>query len=189
MCFRFLQVAWAFRRTGELPHTDESHVEGIEPIAEAGAGRGRRRSRGVAACRRRRAMSTRHAAPSSRDRREQRIGRGGLIIIGMPLLIVALCFANYFGLITIPPGPRVLHDLRAADLVMLTGMPISIALGLTVLIFLFTMTERADRRGGAEAVHRHREVRDHGDPVLHPGRQLPHPWRRRAPHDRFRHLA
>jgi len=41
MCFRFLQVALAFYRTGELPHTDESHVEGIEPIpgdvmAEAG---------------------------------------------------------------------------------------------------------------------------------------------------------
>ena len=30
MCFRFLQVAWAFRKTGELPHHDESRVEGIE---------------------------------------------------------------------------------------------------------------------------------------------------------------
>src|SRR5215467_2604419 len=30
MCFRFLQVAWSFVRTGELPHTDERHVEGIE---------------------------------------------------------------------------------------------------------------------------------------------------------------
>ena len=34
MCFRFLQVAWAFRRTGELPHTDESHVEGVEAVDE-----------------------------------------------------------------------------------------------------------------------------------------------------------
>src|SRR5579859_7390837 len=34
MCFRFLQVAFAFWRTGELPHTDESHVEGVEPIPE-----------------------------------------------------------------------------------------------------------------------------------------------------------
>src|SRR4051794_31521947 len=32
MCFRFLQVAWAFRRTGELPHTSEAHVEGIPPV-------------------------------------------------------------------------------------------------------------------------------------------------------------
>jgi len=30
MCFRFLQVAWAFGRTGELPHHDVAHVEGIE---------------------------------------------------------------------------------------------------------------------------------------------------------------
>ena len=40
MCTRFLQVAWAFRRTGELPHTDESHVEGIEPVDEQALGAG-----------------------------------------------------------------------------------------------------------------------------------------------------
>lgn len=30
MCFRFLQVAWSFARTGELPHHDHTHVEGLE---------------------------------------------------------------------------------------------------------------------------------------------------------------
>ena len=30
MCFRFLQVAWSFWRTGELPHHDVAHVEGVE---------------------------------------------------------------------------------------------------------------------------------------------------------------
>lgn len=30
MCFRFLQVAWAFWQTGELPHHDETKVEGVE---------------------------------------------------------------------------------------------------------------------------------------------------------------
>jgi C4-dicarboxylate transporter DctQ subunit len=30
MCFRFLQVAYAYWRTGELPHHDHSHVEGVE---------------------------------------------------------------------------------------------------------------------------------------------------------------
>ena len=45
----------------------------------------------------------------------------------------------------------------------------------------------ADRRGGAEAVHRHREVRDHGDPVLYPRRQFPDARRRREAHDRVRH--
>lgn len=29
MCFRFLQVSWSFARTGELPHHDAAHVEGI----------------------------------------------------------------------------------------------------------------------------------------------------------------
>src|SRR3954453_13450859 len=29
MCFRFVQVAIAFYRTGALPHTDEAHVEGV----------------------------------------------------------------------------------------------------------------------------------------------------------------
>jgi C4-dicarboxylate transporter DctQ subunit len=36
MCFRFLQVAWTFVRTGELPHHDQSHVEGIEEAPPPG---------------------------------------------------------------------------------------------------------------------------------------------------------
>ena len=35
MCFRFLQVAWHFARTGKLPSHDHAHVEGIEiPTAQ-----------------------------------------------------------------------------------------------------------------------------------------------------------
>lgn len=30
MSFRFLQVAWGFIKTGEIPHHDHSHVEGVE---------------------------------------------------------------------------------------------------------------------------------------------------------------
>ncbi|MBK6403493.1 MAG: TRAP transporter small permease [Rhodocyclaceae bacterium] len=36
MCFRFLQVTWSFIRTGELPHHDHGHVDGLdegEPLA------------------------------------------------------------------------------------------------------------------------------------------------------------
>lgn len=33
MCFRFLQVAWSFWKTGELPHADH-HVEGVEEEGE-----------------------------------------------------------------------------------------------------------------------------------------------------------
>ncbi len=32
MCLRFLQVAYTFARTGELPHHDHSHVEGLGDI-------------------------------------------------------------------------------------------------------------------------------------------------------------
>ena len=34
MCFRFLQVAVSFARTGQLPHHDVAHVEGVEPAAD-----------------------------------------------------------------------------------------------------------------------------------------------------------
>jgi TRAP-type C4-dicarboxylate transport system permease small subunit len=33
MCFRFLQVAWTFIQTGDLPRHDPGHVEGISPEA------------------------------------------------------------------------------------------------------------------------------------------------------------
>jgi len=40
MCLRFLQVAWSFARTGELPHHDHGHVEGLDdeapPLNEPG---------------------------------------------------------------------------------------------------------------------------------------------------------
>lgn len=32
MCFRFLQVAWNYQRTGELPHHDHGHVDGIDDL-------------------------------------------------------------------------------------------------------------------------------------------------------------
>src|SRR5262252_9575968 len=35
MCFRFLQVMWAYYRTGELPHHDAAHVDGIETSEKA----------------------------------------------------------------------------------------------------------------------------------------------------------
>jgi C4-dicarboxylate transporter, DctQ subunit len=36
MCFRFLQVAWHFTRTGELPKHDHSFVEGVDDQAPPG---------------------------------------------------------------------------------------------------------------------------------------------------------
>ena len=37
MCFRFLQVAWGFAKTGEVPHHDHGHVEGVDENAAAAA--------------------------------------------------------------------------------------------------------------------------------------------------------
>ena len=37
MCFRFLQVTWSFIRTGELPHHEHGHVEGLEEEMPADA--------------------------------------------------------------------------------------------------------------------------------------------------------
>jgi len=34
MCFRFLQVTWGFLHTGELPHHDQTKVEGVEEPGE-----------------------------------------------------------------------------------------------------------------------------------------------------------
>jgi C4-dicarboxylate transporter DctQ subunit len=40
MCFRFLQVAWHFLQTGQLPSHDPTHVEGIEPTPTTPGGHG-----------------------------------------------------------------------------------------------------------------------------------------------------
>ena len=94
MCFRFLQVTWSFLKTGELPHHDHGHVEGIEEVADEDLDPG---------------------GPGDdlhpRGREEAGDEMSALIIF---VLLFAL---------------------------MLTGMPVSISLGLTVLTFLFTMTQ------------------------------------------------
>ena len=35
MCFRFVQVAWTFKRTGELPRHDHGHVDGLDEVTPA----------------------------------------------------------------------------------------------------------------------------------------------------------
>jgi C4-dicarboxylate transporter DctM subunit len=82
-------------------------------------------------------VTIRAAPPSAGGR----IGPGAIAIIAAPLLLVAVCFANKFGIVVLPPGIRVTLIFILLISMMTTGMPISIALGLTVLLFLFTMTE------------------------------------------------
>jgi C4-dicarboxylate transporter DctM subunit len=73
--------------------------------------------------------------------RAQGSGIASYFFIGIPVLLVALCLAAKFGYVTIAPGPRAGLIFALLIALMLTGMPISIALGLTVLIFVFTLTE------------------------------------------------
>jgi C4-dicarboxylate transporter DctM subunit len=118
MCFRFLQVAWWFFWTGELPHHDASHVEGVDEDAL-------------------------HPEPI---KDEVEAGKSdstplGLIIILVPLLIVAVCFAQRAGFLVLPQGLRAFVLFALLISLMFTGMPVSIALGLTVLSFMFALTE------------------------------------------------
>ena len=124
MSFRFLQVAWEYNRTGELPHHDEGAVEGLEtdPAAPApvdGAG----------------IADIATPAPGHRER----AGLGWSVFIA-PLALTAICFMAKFGIIELPQGLRAGMVFLLLISMMLTGMPISIALGMTVLIFIFTMT-------------------------------------------------
>lgn len=67
--------------------------------------------------------------------------RNGLIIIAAPIVLLFGCLAAKWGLLPMSGGMRVTMIFLLLVALMLTGMPISIALGLTVLTFLFTLTE------------------------------------------------
>ncbi len=66
----------------------------------------------------------------------------GLVASAMlaPILLAGLCFAGKFGLVHLGDGARVWLIFGLLVALMLTGMPVSIALGLTVLTFMFTLT-------------------------------------------------
>lgn len=118
MCYRFLQVAWWFYWTGKLPHHDAAHVDGIDTEALHPAD-----------------------ASSSSSRSGKETSPLGLILILGPFLIVAICVAHATGVLTLPEGLRASMIFILLIALMLTGMPVSIALGLTVLTFMFTLTD------------------------------------------------
>ncbi|MDI3468709.1 MAG: TRAP-type C4-dicarboxylate transport system, large permease component [Pseudolabrys sp.] len=118
MCYRFLQVAWWFFWTGQLPHHDAAHVDGVESAADLHP-----------------------AGVSPRPASRQSITPLGLILILAPILIAAVCLAHSAHLVVLPQAGRVLIVFGLLISLMLTGMPVSIALGLTVLTFMFTLTD------------------------------------------------
>jgi C4-dicarboxylate transporter, DctM subunit len=62
------------------------------------------------------------------------------LLIAMPLGLAFWAFLAKMGYVTISPGARVGLIFVLLLSMMLTGMPISIALGLTVLTYIFTLT-------------------------------------------------
>jgi C4-dicarboxylate transporter, DctM subunit len=117
MCFRFLQVSWSYYWTGELPHHNEAHVEGVDIDAPA----------------------LHPASTSVAEETDRRTSPMGLILIMAPILILMVCLGEKAGIIAMPQALRA-ATIFALIALMLTGIPVSISLGLTVLTFLFTLT-------------------------------------------------
>ena len=118
MCYKFLQVAWSFYWTGDLPHHDETKVEGIEVNAPA--------------------LYPEPATPAEAVR--DKASPLGIILIMVPILILAVCLGEKAGVLVLPQAVRAGTIFALLIALLLTGIPVSIALGLTVLTFLFTLT-------------------------------------------------
>jgi len=115
MCFRFLQVAWQFWRTGALPRHDAAHVEGMQESA---------------------------SADTARPRAARGDGRAlGIILIALPFVLLGAAVAARHGVFVAGGGIRAGLVFTLLIALMLTGMPISISLGLTVLSFMYTMSD------------------------------------------------
>jgi C4-dicarboxylate transporter, DctM subunit len=118
MCFRFLQVAWHFYWTGDLPHHNEARVAGVAATDQLHPSTDLHGT-----------VSERWANPLA------------LTLIMAPILILAVCMAQKTGIIVVPQAVRAITIFVLLIAFMLTGVPVSIALGLTVLTFLFILSD------------------------------------------------
>jgi C4-dicarboxylate transporter DctM subunit len=124
MCFRFLQVAWYYWRTGVLPHHDVAHVEGIDENALP--------------------AEVRSAAEPEPPLQAIAPARGramSIFLILLPFLLLGLGLLAKQGVIQAGGGLRATLVFGLLISLMLTGMPISISLGLTVLSFMYTLSD------------------------------------------------
>jgi C4-dicarboxylate transporter DctM subunit len=118
MCFRFLQVCWIYYWTGELPHHNEAEVPGVDIDAPA----------------------LHPASTGPAQQTDRRTSPLGLILIMAPILILMVCLGEKAGIIVMPQALRAATIFALLIALMLTGIPVSISLGLTVMTFLFTLT-------------------------------------------------
>ena len=119
MCFRFLQVAWSYFWTGELPHHNEAHVDGLDADVPA----------------------LHLASGGAAEQSSRKVSPLGLILILAPILFFTICLGEKAGFIVLPQALRAAMIFILLISLMLTGIPVSIALGLTVLTFVFTLTQ------------------------------------------------
>jgi C4-dicarboxylate transporter DctM subunit len=118
MCFRFLQVAWWYYWTGNLPHHSEAQVEGVAGTDDL------------------------HPSTDAHGTLASRWSVWGMVfLIGAPLLILAICLGEKTGIVVLPQALRAITIFVLLIAFMITGMPVSIALGLTVLTFLFVLSD------------------------------------------------
>jgi C4-dicarboxylate transporter DctM subunit len=115
MCFRFLQVAWHFWHTGSLPRHDVAHVEGLDDVVGE--------------------------APVDFKPKPKGGTYISIILMSLPFLLLGLGLLARQGVVPADGGVRAALVFGLLISLMLTGMPISIALGLTVLSFMFTLTD------------------------------------------------
>ena len=132
MCFRFLQVMWRYLRTGYVPHQGHG-IEYEEPHDAPHAGRDAGRRGGAMTAL---SQTSKPAAPRPLGDSHH---RGADVL--MPIALALLCFAARLHIIELS------HTVRAELLfalllaLMASGMPISIALGLSVLTYLFILSD------------------------------------------------
>jgi C4-dicarboxylate transporter DctM subunit len=148
MCFRFLQVAWIFAKTGALPKHDPGHVEGIDTGTDGAAGvagpvkvagDNLHPQDGALAPQGGEALDSRPGSSPGQALRgtDKQVSTTIRWMTWLPPALVILPFAASLAGIQVPTALIIFFLLFG---LMLTGMPISISLGLTVLTYLFAMT-------------------------------------------------
>ena len=139
MCFRFLQVMWRYLRTGYVPHQGHG-IDYEEPHDKAPLGEPAPTWRG--------GTMTTLSPPIAKPAVAPRSPRSSFgdnftaaLIVIIPIALALVCFAARLHVIELS------HTVRAELLfalllaLMASGMPISIALGLSVLTYLFILSD------------------------------------------------
>jgi C4-dicarboxylate transporter, DctM subunit len=121
MCFRFLQATWNFIRTGFNPHDLHDPLADHEHAPEIG--------------------ETNAVMQQTKTATASYISKfSAVLVIGIPVLLTLVCIANRLEIIHLSQTVRAELLFALLLALMASGMPISIALGLSVLTYLFILS-------------------------------------------------